>query len=92
MRINPDLRTVISPYDDGEELVAVPALRLDAAIVHVNRADAAGSGQILGPDPFFDEVMLGAADRRYVTCERIVADRPAGQQRAHFPPCASADC
>ena len=38
----------------------------------MNRADAAGSGQILGPDPFFDEVMLGAADRRYVTTERIV--------------------
>src|SRR5665213_720242 len=47
--VNPTLRTVRSPYDDGEELVAMPALRLDAAVVHVNRADAAGSGQILGP-------------------------------------------
>jgi glutaconate CoA-transferase subunit A len=51
----------------------MPALRLDAAIVHVNRADAAGSGQILGPDPFFDELYLGAADRRFVTTERLVA-------------------
>ena len=50
----------------------MPALRLDAAIVHVNRADANGSGQILGPDPFFDEVFLGAAERRFVTTERIV--------------------
>ena len=50
----------------------MPALRLDAALVHVNRADAAGSGQILGPDPFFDEVFLGAADRRFMTTERIV--------------------
>ena len=71
--VNPSLRTVVSPYDDGEELVAVPALRLDAAIVHVNRADARGSGQILGPDPFFDELFLGAADRRFVTTERLVA-------------------
>jgi len=71
--VNPSLRTVRSPYDDGEELVAMPALRLDAAVVHVNRADAAGSGQILGPDPFFDELFLGAADRRFVTTERIVA-------------------
>jgi glutaconate CoA-transferase subunit A len=72
MVVNPSLRTVVSPYDDGEELVAVPALRLDAALVHVNRADAKGSGQILGPDPFFDDLFLGAADRRFVTTERIV--------------------
>jgi glutaconate CoA-transferase subunit A len=73
LTVNPGLRTVTSPYEDAEDLVAVPALQLDAAIVHVNRADAAGSGQILGPDPFFDEVMLGAAERRYVTTERLVA-------------------
>jgi glutaconate CoA-transferase subunit A len=72
LTVNPSLRTVTSPYDDGEELVAVPALHLDAALVHVNRADAHGSGQILGPDPFFDEVFLGAADRRFLTTERLV--------------------
>jgi glutaconate CoA-transferase subunit A len=72
LRVNPTLRTVTSPYDDHEELVAVPALRLDAAVVHVNRADARGSGQILGPDPFFDELFLGAADHRFVTTERLV--------------------
>ena len=80
MVVNPSLRTVVSPYDDAEELVAVPALRLDAALVHVNRADAKGSGQILGPDPFFDELFLGAADRRFVTTERIVdTDRFAAE-------------
>ncbi len=72
LRVNPSLRTVTSPYDDGEELVAMPALRLDAAVVHVNRADRLGSGQILGPDPFFDELFLGAADRRFVTTEQII--------------------
>ncbi len=82
MVVNPGLKTVRSPYDDGEELVAMPALRLDAAIVHVNRADAAGSGQILGPDPFFDELFLGAADRRIVTTERIV---PTEQLAAEGP-------
>jgi glutaconate CoA-transferase subunit A len=80
LRVNPTLRTVTSPYDDAEELVAVPALRLDAAVVHVNRADARGSGQILGPDPFFDELFLGAADRRLVTTERLVdTDRLAAE-------------
>ena len=72
LEVNPQLRTVTSPYDDGEELVAMPALHLDAAIIHVNRADAAGSGQILGPDPFFDELYLGAAERRFVTTERLI--------------------
>jgi glutaconate CoA-transferase, subunit A len=80
MVVNPSLRTVVSPYEDGEELVAVPALRLDAALVHVNRADAKGSGQILGPDPFFDDLFLGAAERRFVTTERIVdTDRFASE-------------
>ena len=50
----------------------MPALHLDAAIVHANRADAAGNGQILSPDPFFDPLFLGAAERRFVTTERIV--------------------
>jgi glutaconate CoA-transferase subunit A len=72
LRVNPQLRTVTSPYDDSEELVAMPALPLDVAIVHVNRADTSGSGQILGPDPFFDELYLGAAERRYMTTERII--------------------
>ncbi len=82
LRINPSIRTVTSPYDDGEELVAMPALHLDAAVVHVNRADASGSGQILGPDPFFDDLYLGAADRRYLTTERLI---PTEQFAAEGP-------
>jgi len=74
MRINPHLRTVTSPYEDREELVAMPALALDAAFVHLNRADARGNAQFLGPDLYFDDLFLGAADtRRFVSCERIVA-------------------
>ncbi|MEV6126478.1 CoA-transferase [Streptomyces violaceusniger] len=72
MKVNPQLRTVRSPYDDGEELVAVPALRLDAALVHLNRADAHGNGQYLGPDPYFDDLFCEAADQAYLSCERIV--------------------
>ncbi|MBL1111684.1 CoA transferase subunit A [Streptomyces sp. 110] len=72
MKVNPRLRTVRSPYDDGEELVAVPALRLDAALVHLNRADTFGNGQYLGPDPYFDDLFCEAADHAYLSCERIV--------------------
>lgn len=72
LRVNPELRTVRSPYSDGEELVAMPALRLDAALVHLNRADQRGNGQYLGPDPYFDDLFCLAAERAFVSCERIV--------------------
>jgi glutaconate CoA-transferase subunit A len=72
MRVNPELRTVRSPYADGEELVAVPAIELDAAFIHMNRADASGNGQFLGPDPFFDDLFCMAAKRRFMTCEKLV--------------------
>jgi glutaconate CoA-transferase, subunit A len=79
MTWNPGLKTIRSPYQDGEELVAVPALPLDVALVHVNRADARGNGQLLGPDPYFDDLFLMAARTRVLSCERIVdsfADAP----------------
>ncbi|MFG2093354.1 CoA transferase subunit A [Streptomyces sp. NPDC048612] len=74
MRVNPGLRTVTSPYEDGETLVAVPALRMDAALVHLNRADRLGNGQYLGPDPYFDDLFCEAADHAYLSCERLVDD------------------
>lgn len=74
MRVNPGLRTITSPYEDGETLVAVPALRMDAALVHLNRADRLGNGQYLGPDPYFDDLFCEAADRAYLSCERLVDD------------------
>jgi len=72
LTVNAGLKTVRSPYSDGEEFVAVPALRLDVALVHLNRADAGGNGQYLGPDPYFDDLYCLAADRAFMSCERIV--------------------
>ena len=72
LTVNPGLRTVRSPYDDGEELLAMPALHLDAALVHLNRADRFGAATYLGPDVYFDDVFSAAADRAYLSCEKIV--------------------
>ncbi len=72
---NPDIRTVTSPYDEGhghEELVAVPALRLDVALVHLNRADRHGNATYLGPDPYFDDLFAMAAERTFVSVEQVV--------------------
>ena len=73
LRDNDRVRLVTSPFDDAEELVAVPALTMDAAFVHMNRADARGNGQYLGPDPYMDDLFLGAATQRYLSAERIVS-------------------
>jgi glutaconate CoA-transferase subunit A len=69
-----EIRTVTSPYDDGETFTAMPALSLDVALVHQNRADAAGNAQFLGPDLYFDDLFCQAADKAYVSCERISDD------------------
>lgn len=81
-RLNPDLRAVRSPYADGEELLAVPALELDAALVHLNRADSRGNAQYLGPDPYFDDLYCRAAKRSIVSVEQVVPD---GELTEHGP-------
>ena len=73
MQLYPGLRTVTSPYADAEALVAMPALELDVALVHLDRADASGNAQFLGPDLYFDDLFCMAAKRRFLSCERIVA-------------------
>jgi len=73
LRINPHLKTVRSPYDDGEELVAVPALNVDLAFVHVNRADVSGNGQALGRDPYFDNLFCMSAKKAFMSCEKLVS-------------------
>lgn len=80
--LNPELRTVQSPYDDKEVLLAMPALELDAAIVHVDHCDERGNGQILGPDPYFDDLFCGAAKKRYVSCESILPTEEMIEQGA----------
>lgn len=73
MAANPEFKTIRSPYEDGEELLAMPAIRLDAALIHVGRADHKGNTLTFGPDPFFDDLFARAADRVYVTAEEVVA-------------------
>ena len=77
--VNPDLKAVRSPYPGpdggaGEELIAQPAIHLDAAIVHLNVAAARGNAAFTGPDLYFDDLMLEAAAEggRFVSVERLV--------------------
>lgn len=72
-----ELKTVTSPYEDSsgqaETLVAMPALNLDAAFVHLNLGDATGNAAYTGVDPYFDDLYCLAAERRYLSVERVVS-------------------
>jgi glutaconate CoA-transferase subunit A len=76
-------RTRVAPIAcpfTGEDLVAVPALDLDVAIVHAQEADRAGNVQLWGIPGVQKEAVLGAR-RSLVTVERIVDElepRPGG--------------
>jgi glutaconate CoA-transferase subunit A len=72
LTLNPRLSTVRSPFADGEELVAAPALDLDVALCHLNVGDAGGNAAFLGPDLYFDDLFLRAARRRFISVERVV--------------------
>jgi glutaconate CoA-transferase, subunit A len=65
-----DFRTIADPYT-GAEVVAIPALVPDIAIIHVQEADAFGNARILGT-LFEDVLMAKAAKRVVITAERIV--------------------
>ena len=74
-----ELKTVQSPYPSNspansghEELIAMPALRLDAAFVHLNIGDRHGNAAYTGIDPYFDDLFLMAAERRFLSVERVV--------------------
>jgi glutaconate CoA-transferase subunit A len=71
LRHNASLRLVDSPYDD-KQWVAMPALPLDVALLHVDRADARGVCQVRGPDLYMDDLYARAAARTYVTCDELV--------------------
>ncbi|MDX2274569.1 MAG: CoA-transferase [Hyphomonadaceae bacterium] len=70
---NPMFKRVTSPFEDGEELIAAPALKLDAALLHVHRSDEKGNVLTLSPDTFFDDLMARAADKTLITAEQIVS-------------------
>jgi glutaconate CoA-transferase subunit A len=69
-RVNPQFRHIRDPYSDGE-VVAVPALRPDVAIVHVQRADADGNCHLWGILGEQREAAF-ASQRVILTAEEIV--------------------
>jgi len=69
---NPLIRRVTDPYS-GRELIAVPALQPDVAIVHVQRADSEGNAHLWGIVGEQKEVAF-AAKKVILTAEEIVEE------------------
>lgn len=71
IKVNPDIKVIDSPYDN-KEWVAMPALKLDVALIHADRADARGVCQIKGPDLYMDDWFARAAGKTFVSCDELV--------------------
>jgi glutaconate CoA-transferase, subunit A len=69
-RVNPNIKDIACPFT-GEKLAAVPAIKLDAAIVHAQRADIRGNVLFEGIVGVQKQAVL-AAKRSIVTVEEIV--------------------
>lgn len=70
---NPLIRTVQSPYDDGEQIAVVPPIHPDVAIIHAQRADTSGNTQLWGLLGMQKEVAF-AAKSVIVVAEEIVSE------------------
>jgi glutaconate CoA-transferase subunit A len=70
-RANPLIRRVTDPYS-GREVITVPALNPDVAIIHVQRADQDGNAHLWGIVGEQKEVAF-ASKRVILTAEEIVA-------------------
>jgi glutaconate CoA-transferase subunit A len=69
-RVNPAIKEVVCPYT-GEKLATVPAVKLDVAIIHAQKADRRGNVLLEGIVGVQKEAVL-AAKRSVVTVEEIV--------------------
>jgi glutaconate CoA-transferase subunit A len=69
-RVNPAIKEVTCPYT-GEKLATVPAVKLDVAIIHAQKADRKGNVLLEGIVGVQKEAVL-AAKRSVVTVEEIV--------------------
>ena len=71
-RVNPNIKFIACPFT-GEQLACVPALKLDCAIIHAQKANRHGDVLIEGIVGVQKEAVLGAK-HSVVTVEEIVDD------------------
>jgi glutaconate CoA-transferase subunit A len=70
LKLHPEFKTMICPFT-GEQLVLVPALKPDVALIHVHYADEHGNLHIEGP-PVADVLFAKAAKKVIATVEALI--------------------
>jgi glutaconate CoA-transferase, subunit A len=70
LKLHPEFKTMTCPFT-GEQLVLVPALKPDVALIHAHYADEHGNLHIEGP-PVADILFAKASKKVIVTVEEII--------------------
>ena len=82
--INPNIKEIVCPFS-GEKLAAVPAVKLDVAIVHAQKADRHGNVMFEGIVGVQKQAVL-SAKRSIVTVEEIVDEFGSHSPNAEILP------
>jgi len=70
-KVRNDIKQFEDPLGSGTQLMALPKIDLDVAILHVPHADINGNGNIVGA-VWLDDDMAKTAKRTIISCERLV--------------------
>ncbi|MCL4520666.1 MAG: CoA transferase subunit A [Firmicutes bacterium] len=73
LSVNPAFRVIADPFG-GDDVVAIPPLSPDFALIHANYADRAGNGVILG-DSHVDVLCAKAAKTTFLSCEQVLSSK-----------------
>ena len=83
MNLHPEYKTMTCPYT-GDELVLVPALQPDVALLHAQYADKHGNLHIEGP-PVADILSAKAAKKVIATVEKIIPGEDLARKGVTIP-------
>ena len=70
-KVRNDIKQFEDPLGSGTQLIALPKIDLDVAILHVPYADEYGNGNIAGA-VWLDDDMAKTAKKTIITCEKLV--------------------
>ncbi len=70
-KVRNDIKQIEDPLGSGTQIMAVPKIDLDVAILHVPYADEFGNGNIAGA-VWLDDDMAKTAKNTIITCEKLV--------------------
>jgi glutaconate CoA-transferase subunit A len=83
LHLHPEFKTMICPFT-GEQLVLVPALKPDVAILHAHYADQHGNLRIEGP-PVADLLFAKASTKVIATVEEIISNQELAEKGVTIP-------